>query len=83
MCKELRFERENLLEKKVKGEMKLFLKCADKCKLKQNKLEESNSVDGTIGTSTSNATSSMKSRYFLIAVLVLLVAVIIYGYLNL
>jgi hypothetical protein len=76
VCKELKFEKDNLIEKSVKGELKMFLKCSEKCKSKQSRLETAESVDETL--KEKKPVFTINFRYLLVGFLVLFFAILIY-----
>lgn len=77
LCKELKQEKENLIEKTVKGKKSTFLKCNDKCEAKKKKetaVETQDQVE-------LNTSSSSNFKYFILAFLVLFVSILVFYFL--
>ena len=84
VCKELKFEKDGLVENILKGVTKLFLKCNDKCKAKQKKLEVKESDDENEEKShNENKSMSRNLKYSILGSFILLISILVYYFLNL
>lgn len=83
LCKELKFEKDKMIEKTIKGEKKLFIHCNEKCEIKQKKAENSKADSNEISPSQKTADKNESQdpsyiKYLLVGFLVLIVSILIF-----